>query len=200
MPNHITNVVKFVAPAERAAEVRAAIKGAEEVFDFNSLITMPQGLRNFSPCSTTICIAKAAEGVGTPFDVQIAERDRNSPHISAAGVARCRENIRLYGFAYWYDWAIDAWGTQWGAYNQSEDGPDTIRFDTTWSCPRRVFDILAARYPDVEIVVEYADEDIGHNCGRLTYRDGALVEAWAPEGEEARAFAYEVKGWDPDED
>lgn len=56
------------------------------------------------------------------------------------------------------------------------------------------------------IRVQYADEDIGSNCGTLTIKSGAVVEwdesaGWSKmskaEQEKWQAFAYVVKGWEP---
>ena len=42
---------------------------------------------------------------------------------------------------------------------------------------------LAEMSPDVEIEHEWADEDIGHNCGRYRYQNGVRIEEWLPETE-----------------
>lgn len=72
----------------------------------------------------------------------------------------------------WYDWHVENWGTKWNAY----DGYTIIKpsqvvfvFSTAWSCPSRVINKLLTVLPDYDIEARYADEDIGHNCGILTY-------------------------------
>ena len=50
-------------------------------------------------------------------------------------------------------------------------------------------------FPDVGIRVEYADEDIGSNCGRYIMEDGEVVEYEEYDGPEA----CEVWGYDPAE-
>ena len=42
---------------------------------------------------------------------------------------------------------------------------------------------LAEMFPNVEIEHEWADEDIGHNCGRYRYQNGVRIEEWLPETE-----------------
>ena len=66
---------------------------------------------------------------------------------------------------------------------------------------------LSKRFPEDIIEVVFADEDAGSNCGRFTLKAGAVVDqdiapAWRDmtdeEKEKWKAFAYEVKGWEPE--
>jgi hypothetical protein len=51
-----------------------------------------------------------------------------------AGITKeeSQELIKKYGQDNWYDWALENWGTKWGAYDNEMDG-DTYRFTTAWS-------------------------------------------------------------------
>ena len=49
--------------------------------------------------------------------------------------------------------------------------------------------MLSEQYPELEIFHEWADEDIGMNCGRREYKSGDLIYEYYPEGDEATAFA-----------
>lgn len=101
------------------------------------------------------------------------------------------ELIAKYGFSDWYGWRLHNWNTKWGSYDASfsEEG---IRFQTAWSTARPVFAKLSELFPDVEIIVEYADEDMGHNCGRLTYKGGDLTSELEGDLEEAcRIWEYD---------
>ncbi|ECC9197245.1 hypothetical protein EWF37_20045 [Salmonella enterica subsp. enterica] len=51
-------------------------------------------------------------------------------------------------------------------------GDLVIRFDTAWNCPEPVYHVLASRFPHLEFIVHYADEDIGSNCGSIVLRGG----------------------------
>ena len=46
---------------------------------------------------------------------------------------------------------------------------------TAWSTPEPIFKKLAEQYPDLLIEIEYADEDLGNNCGSYSYADGEWV-------------------------
>ena len=70
----------------------------------------------------------------------------------------------------WYQWSITNWGTKRNAYDISIES-DTIRFDTAWSHPWKIIKELSLTFPDVEIEVKYADEDIGHNLWRYRIKN-----------------------------
>lgn len=120
------------------------------------------------------------------------------------------ENYRACGYLHGMAWARDKWGTKWNACDQKHDAEaGTAQFNTAWSCPTPVLIELSKRFPGDEISVTYADEDIGSNCGTFTLKGGTVInEDIAPnwrdmdeaQREKWKAFAYQVKGWNPNED
>lgn len=114
--------------------------------------------------------------------------DMKHPHRDADGNAlEC-----------WYSWNIDNWGTKWGAYDHSiEPAPGDlcrVQFDTAWSHPVPVIAALAAKFPDEEISVVYADEDLGSNCGRYKIKGDETYDEYFPEyGDESLELAASVK-------
>lgn len=110
------------------------------------------------------------------------------------------DNLLLYGATTWYDWSIENWGTKWNAYNQYTGQDDGFRFSTAWSAPHPVLDALAKKYPDIRITHEWADEDIGQNCGRREYENGVCVYDWEPDSnKDAIEFATGVWGDTPED-
>jgi hypothetical protein len=110
----------------------------------------------------------------------------------------------LYGENNWYDWRIGNWGTKWNSYGYTEnttfqDGK--IKFLTAWSAPHPILQKLSEMYPDVKMEHEWADEDIGMNCGRYVYYDGERVEEYFPESQkECLEFAAKVMDVSLEED
>lgn len=86
------------------------------------------------------------------------------------------EEREKYGKDNWYDWSIANWGTKWNASETIayQVKPDSFEFDfdTAWCCPEQIYEKLAQMYPNLHINVEFADEDIGNNCGIVTLFDG----------------------------
>ena len=105
------------------------------------------------------------------------------------------EEKKIYGKNNWYDWSIENWGTKWNAYSFSRDG-NTIGFQTAWSAPHPILAELTGMFPGVYITHEWADEDIGQNCGAREYLNGETVGETIPENNrEAIEHAFEVWGY-----
>ena len=119
-------------------------------------------------------------------------------HTSAEDMLKLGEqavtNLIRYHAMTWYEWSINNWGTKWNSYSNSFDGK-TIAFDTAWSAPHPVILKLSEMYPDIQIEHQWADEDIGHNCGRRDYKGGEIVGEYIPESnKDSLDFACEVWG------
>lgn len=85
-------------------------------------------------------------------------------------------SLSLTGFSDPISWSYANWGTKWNGYDFNQVEPTIIRFSTAWQCPMPVLVELSKKFPDDEISVEYADEDIGSNCGYFTLKDGVITE------------------------
>lgn len=99
------------------------------------------------------------------------------------------DNAVAYGACDWYDWARKHWGTKWNAMDACASDGDardkSVEFQTAWTHPFPVVAELSRRLPGENILVEWADEDEGGgNSGAYLIRGGAVVERWAPYGED----------------
>lgn len=75
-----------------------------------------------------------------------------------------------------------------------------MTFLTAWSAPHPILEKLSEMYPDIKFEHEWADEDIGMNCGRYVYFDGERTEEYYPENSRERIeFAARVMDSDPSE-
>ena len=81
-------------------------------------------------------------------------------------------------------------GTKWNAYECCVDGISDSNFEndlmqsnrnihfsfqTAWSTPVPIFEALSKKYPEATFYIEYADEDIGHNCGYFEIKNGEAL-------------------------
>lgn len=103
----------------------------------------------------------------------------------------------VHGKNNWYDWSFANWGTKWNSYGYEKDkdytNAETLRFLTAWAAPHPVMQRLSEMFPEIEITHEWADEDIGMNCGRFAYYNGERCEEYFPETEKERLeFAARV--------
>jgi hypothetical protein len=152
MPNHISNHAKLTSftddwKQEEAAfkELQALMKTEDSPFDFNVLIPYPEPYKSLDDA------AREAEKRGVKW------ADLPKDGYNSGG----------------YEWCNANWGTKWNAYDIAFDY-DTVSFQTAWSTPEPIWQELSKRFPDMQLEVEYADEDRGANCGRLVYRNGEL--------------------------
>ncbi len=224
MPNHVTNNIYLKGDPDRIKEILEAIKNDEHgvgSIDFNKIIPMPESLNVTSGSETIRChkIYKDFLDVYTLADTREGLDLLNIPVESEEKFLQQRQdikkedfelgkqvflNMQLYGAPTWYEWRIDNWGTKWNAYGYS-DGVDMSEFvedgnfccETAWSAPHPILDKLSQMYPDVEFTHEWADEDIGNNCGRRILYGGECKEIYYPEsGKEAIEYATKVHGYD----
>ena len=205
MPNYIKN--KLFISGENSQEVKNQIKAEERIIDFNKIIKMPDDLYieihsgiettvkkllNFPLNKVPIIAALEKMNRKEAKDLQNLSEEEQKLAIKAI------ENYRKYGHIYWYDWAIDRWGTKWNAF-ETKDESDFISFETAWSTPFKVIIALSLKYPKNDFKIEYADEDIGSNCGSYSLRNGQIVTEYKPEGKEASDFALQIWGYNSEE-
>ena len=118
----------------------------------------------------------------------------NLPSIEDVGKTYI-ENIINHGADTWYDWCCNNWGCKWNAC-ESEIEDNTISFHTAWSASFPITGTLSEMFPSVSLTHEFADEDIGSNCGRIVFENGEVVSEYFPEGEEATRFACNIWEFD----
>ncbi|MCX0815744.1 hypothetical protein JDS23_21215 [Escherichia coli] len=58
------------------------------------------------------------------------------------------------------------------ARHAATGGELVIRFETAWSMPKPIYQAMARKFPHLEFVIRYADEDFGNNCGFILLRNG----------------------------
>lgn len=104
--------------------------------------------------------------------VPMPEQLRNTEKSTATPDEVYQKNIEQFGYASWYEWAHDNWGTKWDACDvniteQSENSID-LCFDTAWSPPIPFFEAMYEQGFEVEA---YYSEPGMCFCG--TYQDGS---------------------------
>lgn len=224
MPNHVINNIRFSGDPALIRELLESIQDDEQdlgSIDFNKIIPMPESLKIECGSNTNKGLKAFADFLqvytlaGTREDANI----ENIPKEAEEAFLRIRsdvtpeqwslgkiayENQSKYGVPTWYEWSINNWGTKWNAYecasHELSDDSTALNFWTAWSPPHPVLQMLSEQHPELEIIHEWADEDIGMNCGRREYKSGDLIYEYYPEGDEATIFACELWGFDPSEE
>ena len=224
MPNHIENIITLKGNEKQIREMLEVIKNDDyslETVDFNKIIPMSESLNIEAGSRTdrglklykefieeclfdrkeTDILKISAETLAESEKAYLSKRkDIDSAEWKLGKTAW--NNIQNYGAPTWYEWCTNNWGTKWNAYGYDE-GTDysasgNLHFQTAWSAPHPVIKKLAQMYPDIIFEHEWADEDIGVNCGRKCYSTGGCTEEYYPESEiEATEFAFRVWDYDP---
>ena len=218
MPNWVRNKVSFEGLSDKIEAMLDSIKsvngnGDINFIDFDKIIPMPESLKIESGTSTDTGIALVKYLSG---DYSELKKMLSYQWVTNAGIKTVEElfedfkksenyektieqgkkaifNLENYGHNDWYSWSVDKWGTKWNASETSSDG-EVLEFETAWSSPEPVIVKLSDMNPDITFIVEYADEDIGSNCGRYTLKEG-VGEYVEYDGIQA----CEVWGYDPAE-
>ena len=200
MPNHVVNIVSFQGDDAQIQKMLSEVQNDEfgpGSISFQKLIPMPpeldiesgsrtnQGLKAYMDFSCQyftamglekLTLDNVPEGPEKAYLQAHPDLDRETFLLGK----KASDNIDKYGAPTWYDWRIDHWGTKWDAYGYDE-GKDyskakELRFLTAWSAPHPILQRLSEQYPALEITHQWADEDIGFNCGIAVYRAGEQTE------------------------
>ncbi len=85
----------------------------------------------------------------------------------------------------WFQWNPANWGCRENAYGfqnlRHRATPETMLFATGWYPPHKVIQKLSEMFPDLGITHQWADENMGFNCGIRVYRAGQFQEELLPE-------------------
>lgn len=168
MPNHITNRLTIIGTEEQVNAVK----------DFIKIEKVQEGQNIFGP--GTIDFNKITPMPKWVFQDHLSLKDEEKYG---------RENC-------WYGWSINNWGTKWNAYGQPDErsNQNTLYFTTAWNSPVDLIKKLSWIFPDIELEIAWADEDLGYNIGIIKFKDGEIIEEHIPEGGsfEARKLFFEI--------
>ena len=104
---------------------------------------------------TMIVRAKAAfaegkflnEFIPVPEDLQIVAGSVGDPDEQAKLVLQEKSNLEKHGYANWYDWCVNEWGTKWDVgdsqgINSCTEGELIVYFDSAWGPPIAAYEKL----------------------------------------------------------
>ena len=146
MPNWCSNVVILVH--EDRKMISRAVKSAQKDALLNEFVPVPQALSDTTEGSYGDALEQAR---------LTAQREGN---------------VKTYGYASWYDFAIGEWGCKWDISNGSDDykikkvdnGYSVkLYFDTAWAPPINFYDKLMEL--EFEVSAMYYEPGIGF-CGQ----------------------------------
>lgn len=203
MPNHVLNLVTISGDKETIKKVKDQIIVDGE-FSFDHIVKEPKEITEMEEHSD---LDNAVEYLKASTE---EEREKVKEKI-----LKCRSvdyfnkilaqgkqallNEEKYGARSWYPWRLKNWGTKWDCYEVTYTASETsisLTFQTAWSTPFEVMQALAKQFPTVEIDIEFADEDLGSNCGIYGFKNG---EQAYEEMKNDLQFSCDIWGYDYDE-
>lgn len=187
MPNHVQN--KLIVSAQSEVELTNFLQSIrckddeERVIDFNTIIPMPQDLRD-TECSSRV--SNAIEyflykenrtdkiqkfnncTININFMKSLDSKEENERNEIYNLGKKYVELYEKYGYHNWYDWSLAHWGTKWNAYDTyiEVEGNTyaSICFTTAWSDVTELMEKLAKQNPNIDFEYKCASEDVGTCC------------------------------------
>ena len=153
MPNWCNNYIDVSHPDQ--AKLEALAVAVREGHFCNHIIPVPESLH----------ITAGRDGADGSPEQDLLE-------------ARMKENIEKHGYANWYDFCVNRWGTKWDVEVfpenvDPEGGSLRFSFDSAWSPPLQVYEEMIRQGYDVKAF--YWEGGMGY-CGKVTTVDGEMVD------------------------
>jgi hypothetical protein len=215
MPNHIINVIRVRDDENltKLAQIANLLKPAGEPLgyvDFNHINPMPEalniesstkGMKGLEQCRKFIDAGGILSEKQELYDektIRSLVKDYD-PEAFKLGKTYY-ENIQKYGCPTWYEWCVENWGTKWNAYSCEPLTPEStgIIFSTAWDGVPKIVSSISKQFPQLHIEYKWADEDIGHNVGRVVYSNGSIVENNHIKDASKEAFELSAELWNLD--
>ena len=203
MPNHVTNILTIKSDDMTLIQkIRQEIQNPEPndeghhyPIDFNQINPIPKELEGTRSPAKIVSQKEYDEQEARIASGELTESEKKYGVDRGITKEIEQELLQKYGYADWYGWQSNNWGTKWNAYSQHEISGNVIKFETAWSTPFPLMKAMSEKYPEVIINVRYADEDFGHNVGEYSLKAGIIVLKNQPEGgsKEAVKMAVEIQ-------
>ena len=225
MPNWCHNVVVFRGDPEECRAFRELMGEQLAAFDFNAVAPMPPelepcnteteiayeikygewesvpwwGAKNYPSREAALQAARHPENADRWGRVKFDGNDFPSrePQSFDEAADTGYANVLKHGYAYWYGWAIEHWGTKWNTSPghcswAKRAGGEGVEFRTAWSPPVPVLERLAERFPTAEIQLEYSEPEMAF-CGTVLFSGGVLTGSAHHDGPPPEAWPEVTK-------
>lgn len=166
--------------------------------DFNKIIEMPQSLN--IQCTSDLSPLENQFSYKTYFKDHldtIRKRCSENPDKKEENINNFIAGIKNYieyGYATWYEWSINNWGTKWNCYECKKISDTVYEFDTAWAGVPMLIELISKEFPEVKFKYEFSDEDTGANCGIAEYLNGEILfKKLENYSKEAYELAFKLK-------
>ena len=163
--------------AKRISEIKDYLRSDCSELDFNKIRLMPEDLNIEDSYLGRINLNRLSNTVKKRVLAQLSMEKR---HEGVLLKKKYQENVGKYGYATWYEWRINNWGTKWNAINVSVKQNTTTEleyhFQTANAFPIDLIIELSRIFPDASFMFgsfgEFPEEPF--YMGRVT--NGKLLD------------------------
>jgi hypothetical protein len=148
MPNHVANILTIKGTTKQTKEVLNILLNEDNGVTFDNFAPMPEELRG-TTSPTKIVSQKEYDDAKKELEEKLASGEKVWNTSLPITVEMQDDLITKYGSDNWYDWAVENWGTKWGAYDGYAIDNTTIFFNTAWSTPVNAIITLSKQYPSM---------------------------------------------------
>jgi hypothetical protein len=180
MPNCCINKVVVTGAVEDIAHFKQTCgldKEGKLSFDFNSLIPMPEFIKDRCRvrwlAGDALLVLGRGDLVTNPRPLEelmkswkVSNIEALKEKIGPEAFENARQTIKAVeqgGPLDWYDWACMNWGTKWNAFDfkiiKEEPGRYECRFETAWRPPEPVYVKLAEKFPNLCFEINGWDDE-----------------------------------------
>lgn len=187
MPNFVINKLTISGDKKHTEKVEKFFSDSEGnmEFSFEKFIPVPSDLENAVSGCLTHYIMRYLENpspsnrkdvidASTPY-LGMAKKDMSFEDI----ISEYESNLMKFGVTTSHSWKLNKWGCKWDASNSvfsGNDGKYTFYFKTPWTSPFEAILYLSNLLVNCTLYLEYADENLGYNCGCLKLENGLIKE------------------------
>lgn len=163
MPNWTSNTIYAEGSPEQINDFLEKIRGENGALDFNSIIPMPELLKNTGSGSCTI----DGESARSWYIVERPDYANKKPGKNRLFTPDEEAQLAAIGHRNWYDWSIANWGTKWNAcdpdieQHSQETACVRIAYQTAWAEPLPVLKKLIELFPRLVLTFEWSHEGEG---------------------------------------
>lgn len=183
MPNFVINKITIFNNTEKLKKI-FFLKNNRLNFSFESFLPTPKDLEESVSSYLSEYILRYLSDPSEENKENILSKLESYKHINTKSlsfeeiISEFNLNEERYSATTPYSWRINKWGCRGDASDSYciEGDPTVFYFKTPWNVPLDGLLHLSALLFNSKIIVDFADENIGYNCGRLILLNRQIEE------------------------
>jgi len=169
--NNVLNVVKLNGETNLVNKVMNELIRDYGYFTFDTFAPVPSELLSTSPLQEVYSNDEYAK-IMDDYVCKLNNNEISIHDVMPISYEIQHRLILLYGHDNWYDWAMHNWGCKSNVYGSEILSENSFSFYSVNATPHSAMLKMSMKYPGIEFIITYADEDIGYNVGSYSVLNG----------------------------